>query len=324
MKQSKQTILIVDDDPISINILANILSPGYKVIIAQNGRQALERARFSPGPDLILLDIVMPNMDGYEVCQNLKTEPITRDIPVIFVTTKDQDVDEFRGLELGAIDYFIKPVCPPIVRARVRNHLKLREVILELEHLNRLALDANPNTGLPGNNSIANAIAKALENKESVCVIYADIDHFKAFNDKYGFARGDAVIQFTSRILKLSVEMANCPDAFIGHIGGDDFVLLVPQSECHQVADNIISQFDMGIPDFYNPEDARTSCICTVNRRGEKKTFPLMSVSLGGVNLATRTFCQYLEVSDTCSELKRKAKTTEGSIFLLDRRRDKG
>ncbi|MDM8551371.1 response regulator [Desulfobacterales bacterium HSG2] len=321
MKHAKQTILIVDDDPSSINILVNILSPDYEIIVAKNGSQALTLARFSPGPDLILLDIMMPDMDGYEVCQNLKAEPDTRDIPIIFVTTMDQEVNEFEGLELGAIDYLTKPVCPPVVRARVRNHLKLRAAMLELERLNRLALDANPNTGLPGNNSIANAITKALKDKEAVCVIYADIDYFKAFNDKYGFARGDEVIRFTSRILKASVESANCPDAFIGHIGGDDFVLLVPRSECDKVADSIISRFDLGIPDFYDPEDARAKCIRTLNRRGEETTFSLMSVSMGGVNLAARTFCQYLEVSDTCAELKKKAKTVQGSTFLLDRRK---
>jgi PleD family two-component response regulator len=184
----KHKILIVDDEKINIDILMHALKDEYRIVVAKNGEQALEKIK-TVKFDLILLDIVMPGMSGYNVCKKIKENDISADIPVIFITSLSDELNESEGLEIGAIDYISKPFSLAIVKARVKNHLRLRDAMKELEHLNKLALDANPNTRLPGNNSILKEIKRILDSGLSSVVIYADLDNFKAYNDKYGFAK---------------------------------------------------------------------------------------------------------------------------------------
>ncbi len=316
---TKQKVLIVDDVLDNIKILIELLKPNYKTYFADNGPKALELAR-NKSPDLILLDIVMPHMDGYEVCQKLKADSLTEDIPVIFISAMNDVGDEAKGLEIGAVDYITKPISPAIVKARIKNHLKLREAMQELKRLFSTALDANPMTGLPGNNSIANRIKKDLADNANVTVLYADLDNFKAFNDKYGFALGDDVIRFTNEVFQEVISEMNIKEAFIGHIGGDDFVLIVPSLLVQETAALIIKKFDDGISRFYSQSDIASQCIQSINRKGEKQTFPIISISLAGVDLSHRRYSTYLEVNDVCAMTKKKAKETPGSTLFLDRR----
>jgi diguanylate cyclase (GGDEF)-like protein len=184
----------------------------------------------------------------------------------------------------------------------------------------QLALNSNPITKLPGNNSVANRIKRALQKNEKVCVIYADLDNFKAYNDKYGFAKGDEVILFTCHVLKEAIASIQCDNSFVGHIGGDDFVVLAPTDQVQLVADEIIQRFDKGIVQFYSSEDAQNGYIQSINRQGQKQTFPLMSLSLAGVDLSQTFFKQYLEVNDACAITKKMAKAKLGSSFVIDRR----
>lgn len=326
MEDSRKVILIVDDEKLNINFLKAILDDAYKVIPAKSGEQAFNRIANNP-PDLILLDIVMPEMDGFEVCRRIKQDTATADIPVIFVTARQDEENERKGLELGAIDYITKPFSPPIVKTRVRNHIKLsdsmvklKNAMAELERLYGMALDANPMTKLPGNNSVAARIEKALNENEKVCIIYSDLDNFKAFNDKYGFALGDKAILFTCQVFKDAVALINIPDAFIGHIGGDDFVVIVPSEHIEATTRQIIEKFDQGIVNFYSLEDARAGCINSVNRQGKPEVFPLMSISLAGLDLSRGVFTNYVEVNDACAGAKKMAKAIPGSSFFLDRR----
>lgn len=318
--KAKQRILIVDDERINIDILVDTLTPEYETFIAKNGYQALQRVA-GHLPDLILLDIMMPEMDGFEVCRRLKSDATTRDIPVIFITALGDARDESIGLKAGAIDYLGKPINPVILKARVKNQLLLRAAMLELDRLNRMALDANPCTGLPGNNSIASAVTEALENKDPVSVVYVDLDFFKAFNDKYGFARGDAVIRFTAQAIKEALFDMGCTDAFVGHIGGDDYILILPSIHCQEICEEIIRRFDDGISRFYDEKDAATRSLQSINRLGEATLYPIMSTSLAGVDLSLRDFTRYLEVNDSCAEVKKSAKAMAGSCFLMDRRK---
>lgn len=315
----KQRILIIDDATENIRILIDLLKSDYDTCFAKNGKTALTLAA-TEKPDLILLDIIMPEMDGYEVCRRLKQDDAMADIPIIFISALSEIGDETKGLEIGAVDYITKPISPPIVKARIKNHLKLRASMLELQHLYSMALDANPMTGLPGNNSVANNIEHGLKNGEKVCVIYSDLDNFKAFNDKYGFALGDKVILFTAQVLREAIDRAQTPTAFIGHIGGDDFVLVVPSDKAYDVAESIAIIFDRGIVGFYSQTDVEAKCIHSVNRQGEKQTFPLMSISMAGVDLAKNVYMQYIEVNDACAETKKKAKAISGSNFYMDGR----
>jgi len=321
-KDEKLKVLIVDDVTDNIKILIDLLKHEYKTFFADNGEKALKLAQ-SKSPDLILLDIVMPEMDGYEVCRKLKSNSDTDDIPVIFISAMSEVGDEMKGLELGAVDYITKPISPPIVKARVKTHLNLRNAMQELKKLYTLALDSNPMTCLPGNTSIANRIENALQEKENVCVIYSDLDYFKAFNDKYGFALGDEVIMFTCQVFKDVVDEFHIKDAFIGHVGGDDFVLIVPSNLAKDIADAILRSFDEGIIQFYSTEDAEAKCIHTVNRQGEEQKFPIMSISLAGVDLSRNIYTRYVEVNDACAGSKKKSKSLPGSSFFMDRRTKK-
>lgn len=190
----------------------------------------------------------------------------------------------------------------------------------ELELLYGMALDANPMTGLPGNNSISAAISKAIGNKVDFCVIYTDLDNFKAFNDKYGFAVGDEVIKFTADVLNRSLAAVDCEESFLGHIGGDDFVLIVPMEKTKAVVEFIIRKFDADVVKFYNDNDLAQGFISSTNRRGIKEDFPIMTISMAGVDLSLNRYHEYIEVNDACAELKKKAKSIPGSNFYLDHR----
>jgi len=138
MNDFRQRILIVDDERLNINVMVDLLKADHKIMVAKNGEQALRRALSEPPPDLILLDIIMPGMDGYQVCERLKADGRTRDIPVVFVTAMGDVHDETRGLEIGAVDYITKPISPPIVKARVKTHLTLRRAREFLKHQNQI------------------------------------------------------------------------------------------------------------------------------------------------------------------------------------------
>jgi len=320
MNEKSSTILIADDDArITMMLERALAGQGHKVLTASNGEEVLKTVN-EVVPDLFLLDVMMPKMDGLDTCRQLKRDPKTDKIPIIFITARDETQDILIGFEAGASDYIRKPINKAEMLARIGAHLKLYHSLLELERLNRLAFDANPSTGLPGNNSIAEAVAKTLENGSALSVIYSDLDNFKSLNDYYGFALGDKVIKFTAEVLKDATASVCGPGGFIGHIGGDDFILLVPSAEAREVAVEIIRRFDAGITNFYEPGDIKAGGIVARDRKGQEQKFPVISISLAGVDLKRRPFNHYLEVADVCAELKHAAKQIEGSIVLFDRR----
>jgi diguanylate cyclase (GGDEF)-like protein len=228
----RQTILIVDDTTANIEILSEMLSVDYEVLFATNGEDALEIA-FDETPDLILLDILMPNMDGYEVCARLKADPRTRAIPVIFVTSMDQEEDETKGLAVGAIDYLIKPVRPPIVRARVHNHLELkryRDVLEQMSTTDGLTGVANRRRF---DESLEREWNRARRNKTPISLIMQDIDFFKAFNDHYGHLAGDDCLRQVARALAASVRR---PSDLVARYGGEEFACLLPDTDANGAA----------------------------------------------------------------------------------------
>ncbi|BHH82561.1 GGDEF domain-containing response regulator [Desulforhopalus sp. 52FAK] len=316
-----QKILIIDDSIEHIKILIALLDDLYDVYFAKSGREGIAILP-SVHPDIILLDIMMPGMDGFAVCKEIKKEPLYQETPIVFISAQGADEDETQGLELGAIDYITKPFSPAIVRARIKNHLQLRTAMQELKHLYSLALDANPITGLPGNNSITQHIESKVLSGENVCVIYTDIDNFKAYNDKYGFTRGDDVIHFTSEIIQTTVRKSPCPDAFIGHVGGDDFILVIPSEYGYEVPKEIIRRFDKEVTQFYNRQDTDLRYIESKNRQGKAQIFPIMSLSIAGIDLQNKNYTTCLEVNDACAEMKKRAKESPGSTICFDRRKE--
>jgi len=316
----KSKILIVDDLPENVRMLIETLKNDYATIPATSGEAALEKCQSESLPDLILLDILMPGIDGYEVCRRLKNNKRTKEIPIIFITGVSESLDDAKAFSLGAADYITKPFNVATVRARVKNQIELRNAILELRRINKKALDANPITGLPGNNSVQKAIQRSLDEGHKDFVIYGDLDNFKAYNDKYGFARGDEAIHFTATLLKDALALVTSDDGFLGHVGGDDYVMLIPGQDVDAVVRFIIEHFDKGMVQFYDAADVESNCILSKNREGAACQFPLMSISLGGVNLSQGNFTHYLQVNDVCAEVKKRAKEIPGSSFFVDRR----
>ena len=319
MSEKKKEILIIDDSTDAIKVLIKVLTPEFTVYFSTDGFKGIEQAK-DKKPDLILLDILMDKINGYEVCKLLKRDKETADIPVIFLTAVSESMDEAQAFSIGGADYITKPFVPVVVLARIRNHIKLTEALMELKRLYNIALDANPITGLPGNNSIKQAITNAIEANQEAFVFYADLDNFKAYNDDYGFANGDKVILFTSSLIQAVMKEFAITEGFTGHIGGDDFVLIIEKSKALDFAGRLIERFDQGIKEYYNDEDRANGYIVSINRKGEETNFPFVSISIAGVDLSQRDYSNYLQVSDICVELKHKAKQTAGSCLVIDQR----
>jgi diguanylate cyclase (GGDEF)-like protein len=223
----KQQVLIVDDNPLNIQVLAEGLADEYGVRIATRGRKALDIADADPRPDLILLDVMMPEMDGYTVCRKLKEEDRTKDIPVIFITAKDHMEDELHGLSLGAVDYITKPFQFPIVEARVRTHMDLKR---KNDLLEKLAL-------LDGLTEIANRHAfetllrkewrRCMRSQKEFSCLMIDIDYFKPYNDHYGHGAGDDCLRRIARAIKDALRR---PGDFAARYGGEEFAVLLPET----------------------------------------------------------------------------------------------
>lgn len=190
----------------------------------------------------------------------------------------------------------------------------------ELHRLYSLALDSSPLTGLPGNNSIRKRIEEVLLQKEKLCVIYADLDNFKAYNDNYGFAMGDKILTHIAKIFKYVAKELNLKEFFLGHIGGDDFVVLVPPEYVHRYTDLIIDDISSSIGGFYNKNDYHKGFINSFNRQGEAQEFPFVSISMAGIDLTQNNFSTYLEINDALSYAKKQAKNIHGNSFFLERR----
>jgi diguanylate cyclase (GGDEF)-like protein len=227
MTDEKPLILIVDDTPANIQVLADGLRRDYRVKVATNGPTALELASRDGGPDLVLLDVMMPGMDGYEVIRRLKTGDHTRNLPVIFITAKSDPDDEARGFELGAVDYIVKPFHMPVVRARVRTHIDLKRKSDLLESLARL----DGLTRIPNHRSFQETLQhewlRARRHEWPLAIIMADVDCFKQFNDNYGHAAGDDCLR---RIAAALGEGVRRPADFLARYGGEEFVALLPQT----------------------------------------------------------------------------------------------
>jgi diguanylate cyclase (GGDEF)-like protein len=224
--KGKCGILVIDDEKANLLILYKILSPDYTIYTAKSGREGLRRAA-SERPDLILLDIIMPDMSGFDVLKILKSDPDLKSIPVIIITGLDNDSYEEKGLLLGAVDYISKPFKNAIVIARVRTHIQIVQHIRMIEHLSR----ADPLTGIPNRRSFDERMAvewkRAVRDKAPISFMMIDVDKFKTYNDTYGHPQGDALLQTVSKIF---VSTARRPSDAAARLGGEEFGILLPNT----------------------------------------------------------------------------------------------
>jgi diguanylate cyclase (GGDEF)-like protein len=306
-------ILIADDDPDIRDVLKITLTEeNYEVIEARNGQEALEIIRSKP-LDLVLLDYKMPKMDGLQVCDLIKRDLLLAHLPIIMVTGKGEISDKIDGINSGADDYIVKPFEPKELLARIR--MVLRRTQRDLE--------ANPLTRLPGNIAILNELSNCIEKKIPYAVCYVDLDKFKAYNDKYGFEHGDDVIRETARILLGAVKEYGNPQDFVGHIGGDDFVVITTPDLTDRICEKIIHDFDKISPSFYNQEDRENGFIVGYDRQNQIHKIRLLSVSIGVVTNETRDITHVAQVGEIGAELKKLAKNEEKSNYVKDKRQTK-
>jgi len=303
-------ILVVDDDPDIRDILKLTLSEeNYEILEACDGEEALKIINSKP-LDLVLLDYKIPKMDGRQVCLLTKKDLLLRHLPIIMVTGKGDINDKVDGIDAGADDYVVKPFEPKELLARIR--MILRRTQRDLE--------ANPLTRLPGNVSIINELSRRLENKSLFAVCYLDLDKFKTYNDKYGFEHGDEVIRETARILIRTTQEAGNPDDFVGHIGGDDFVIITTPNIVDNVCKRIIADFENKSPSFYNEMDRKKGYIVAHDRQGKEQKVPLLSISIGVVTNEYRKIEHVAQVGEIGAELKALAKSLERSNYIKDKR----
>mgnify|MGYP001497783668 FL=1 len=307
----KKKILIVDDTELIVRIITDILVPaGYDVISANSGEEGIEMVRREK-PDLVLLDIIMYGMDGLEVCKILRADESNNLMPIIILTAEDDEEQKLQGLELGADDYIKKPFNPRELIARVRNTL------IRIDR-NRWA---NPLTGLRGNLEIQSEVTRRIFSKDIFIVVYADLDNFKAYNDVYGFASGDRAIKLTADILLDCIHAFGTPTDFVGHVGGDDFILIISPQYADLICESIIKRFDKKIIELYSPGDRNKGFISTANRQGQMKQYPIMSISLAAVSNENRNLTSHLQVAEIAAELKKQAKLIAGSAYIRDGKR---
>lgn len=227
MSLPRPKVLVVDDIPSNVQVLSRILKDDHEIYFATDGIKALDLVQ-AQLPDLVLLDIMMPGMDGYEVCTRIKANPATRDIPVIFVSARGEVEDETRGLEVGAIDFITKPISPPIVKARVRNHILLKrqaDLLRQLSFLDGL-------TGIANRRRFDEVLAREWRrcgrSRAPLSAIMIDVDHFKAYNDLCGHHAGDTCLRAIARLL---AEQIRRPADLVARYGGEEFVCLLPETD---------------------------------------------------------------------------------------------
>lgn len=223
-KKEKPTVLIVDDMTTNLLILSDLLKDEYSIKVAKNGQKALDIVHSSDEVDIILLDIMMPDIDGYEVCRELKSNPKTKNIPIIFVTAKDNDADEEYGLNLGAIDYITKPFNKAIVKLRIKNHLELKLKSDLLEELSMYdGLTHIPNRRF-FDQVFQSTYKEVKRENKSLAVMMIDIDFFKLYNDNYGHGKGDETLKKVAQALQMTLKR---PTDLVARYGGEEFVVLL-------------------------------------------------------------------------------------------------
>ncbi|MHB8961846.1 MAG: GGDEF domain-containing response regulator [Saccharofermentanales bacterium] len=279
----QQTILVVDDAKANINVLAELLRSDFKIRATTSGEKALEIALSENPPDLILLDVLMPDMDGYTVCKKLKESAQTRNIPVIFITGKVSEEDEIYGFTIGAVDYITKPFSPVVVKARVNTHAELkrhRDYLEDISYLDGL-------TGIPNrrkfNEYLNYTCSFATIESVPVSVILIDIDNFKAFNDYYGHQEGDSCLTLIAQAL--SEEIKNKTD-LAARFGGEEFAFILPNKTL-ETALEFAERLRQGVERLRIPHAHSTAS-------------DVVSISLGVTSQIPHESC-------TCADLVKKA-----------------
>ena len=303
-------VLVVDDDAALRTIIStNLELAGFRVMSAGDGPSAIALLDEAV-PDVVMLDVMMPMMDGYATLGKIRRHATASHVPVIVVTGRTGSSDPVKSLEAGADDVIAKPFSPQELLARVRAKVRRANVDSSLQPLTRL----------PGNIAIEHEVRRRFESREAWAVIYADIDNFKAYNDAYGFARGDDAIRLVATTMSEAIKHIGTETDFLGHIGGDDFIIVTVPPRAEALARAVCEHFDRDVPGLYEAADRNRGWISSHDRRGGAMRYPIMSLSLAIVTDANRV-TSYQTIGEVAAELKSYAKRQNGSFVAMDKRR---
>lgn len=308
--QRKQIAFLLSPDKSFARLLETLWSPDVlEFIVFENGASAIEHM-FNEPPDLLVVDNRLTDISGQEVANLVKSENVYRQVPVVMCVDPVDVETPWNWNQVEVDDFLVRPFNPSEVRDRIN---------LTLCRAMR-AMDANPLSKLPGNTSIIQRIQQLLDGRDEFALAYCDLDYFKSYNDKYGFSRGDEVLMMTARLIVNTIRSYQGVMSFVGHVGGDDFVFILPPDKVEDACKRIIKAFDDIIPHFYDPDDRKRGDITSVDREGNTKVFPLMAISIAVVVNTEGRLTHYGEVSSIAMGLKKKAKENPKSNYVLDRR----
>lgn len=292
---AKGRILVVEDDTDISNMLRIYFSSqGYEVVVTARGGEAMERCR-AQLPHVIVLDIMLPDIDGYEVCSRLRTNLRTSHIPIIFLTQKDERSDKIAGLELGADDYITKPFDIEELRLRVQNAQRRAE---------RESL-TNPTTGLPSGKLIEEQL-RLLMRKANWGLLYVGLPGIEAFNDVYGFVAGDEVLRFAALIMGETVDQIGTPEDFIGHVGGDDFIIITQGERVNTMAEALTKRFNAEVGTHYDYKARQQGFIVYQGQDGREQRAPLMTMAIGVIKPEEEGFTDIREITEAAAEARRR------------------
>ncbi len=302
-------LLIEESGDVMSAIQSTFTDAHYKVVVAKTARDAFA-CIFKTPPDLIVLDINLPDLDGFHVVKELKRNMMLRYIPIMLLSGRTDFLEKMKSLDVVVDEYLMKPF-------DVQDILLRAKLVLQRARTN---LDANPLTKLPGNMEIIKALKARIGAGVPYAVGYADLNNFKAYNDKYGFAKGDDVITFSAKVIVGACQRLSPRDNFVGHVGGDDFIFIVSYEKANDICQLITETFDREAPKFYSTEDKAKGYIVVEDRRGIVSQFPLLSIAIGMVSDEGRKFSNLGQINHSLTQLKKYAKSFQGSAYVRDRR----
>lgn len=309
-QSDRSLVLIVDDDAEIRSLIAQALAAeGLETATAENGEAAFAFLDQTV-PDLILLDLMMPGLNGFELCRRIRTALGFAHVPLVAVSALSDPRSRLAAIESGVDDFVRKPFDLLDLVATVRMHLRrsVREQQL------------NPLSRLPGGPAIEETIRRRLESGEDFALCYIDLDNFKAYNDCYGFVAGDGMIRFLAEILLSTCRSLLGHQGFAGHVGGDDFVVILQRDQVERFCRTLIRKFDNAVGSRYTEEHRRQGYIEVLDRQHQPRRFPLLSLSIAVVVQQGGRLRHPAEFAERAAEIKRFLKTLPGSNFLIDRR----
>ena len=263
-------------------------------------------------PSLIIINEDMLNTkNALEICNKIKQDDDNSITPIIVISSNGQKAHKLEILKLGITHYIKHPVDEQYIYYTIQN-------VLNLIYINRRV---SPLTGLPGNVQIQAELKKHFSSQEAFAMMYLDLDNFKAYNDLYGFLKGDEIIKFTAKTILRNIHINEYDESFVGHIGGDDFVAIVSKANYEKICQDIIADFDANIQKYFTPQDVEKGYLEVENRKGIMEQFPLTSISIGVVEIEKGRFANILEIGEAGAGVKHLAKTIQGSSYVIDRRK---